>query len=264
MNVARIQEMAETGNLEGAHDALDSLLAMGPHNLEALKLRARLHEVAGRFHQEAKMWEKVAQVARDDEDLLEYLVRRQVEDRENFYFTDTLPGGGKRFLAFPRRMVRSAAVGLAGCLAFLTFARLGQSYTFLLQPVVMLGCFFALVMTPWVAIIWSYARSIRHVSVANDGVAVATRFKTHNLSRDDVEHIYMAHDDRRRSWKLSLVVVTKDKNSPCVEIDFNESTTSIRARSYFVKELARFYGEPEYIARPTLKSQLQGRRVIQA
>src|SRR5947208_1480115 len=112
MNVARIQQLAESGDIEGAHSALDSLLAMGPQNLEALKLRARLHEVAGRFNEEAKMWEKVAQIARDDDDLLDYLLRRQTEDRENFYFTDTLPGGGKRFLAFPRRMVRAATIGL--------------------------------------------------------------------------------------------------------------------------------------------------------
>lgn len=264
MNVARIQKMAETGDLQGAHDALDTLLTMGPHNLEALKLRARLHEVAGRFHQEALLWEKVAQISRDDEDLLDYLVRRQTEDRENFYFTDTLPGGGKRFLAFPRRMVRSASIGLIGCLTFLTVARLGQVYAFLLHPVTMLTSFFVLVMAPWLGIIWSYARSIRHVSVTVEGVSVATRFKTHLLPRQEIDGVYMVHDDRRDTWKLSMVLITKDKNLPCVEIDFNENSTSIRARSYFAKELHRYYGEPEYCGKADLKSKLQGRRVIQA
>ena len=264
MNVARIQEMAETGDLQGAHDALDSLLSMGPHNLEALKLRARLHEVAGRFHLEAQLWEKVAQIARDDNDLLDYLVRRQTEDRENFYFTDTLPGGGKRFLAFPRRMVRSASVGLIGCLTFLTVARLGQVYTFLLHPVAMLGSFFVLVMAPWIGIIWSYAKSIRHVSVTSEGVTVATRFKTHFLPRGEIERVCMVHDDRKDTWRLSLVLVTKDKKLPCVEIDFNENSTSLRARSYFAKELHRYFGEPEYCGKPDVKPQLQGRKVIQA
>lgn len=264
MNVARIQQIAETGDLQGAHDALDSLLSMGPHNLEALKLRARLHEVAGRFHQEALLWEKVAQIARDDEDLLDYLVRRQTEDRENFYFTDTLPGGGKRFLAFPRRMVRSASVGLIGCLTFLTVARLGQAYPFLLHPAVMLGSFLLLVMAPWCGIIWSYTKSIRHVTVNNDGVSVAARFKTHLLPRSEVESLYMVHDDRKNTWKLSLVIVTKDIKMPCVEIDFNENSTSIRARSYFVKELHRFYGEPQYVSKETLKPLINGRKVVQA
>ena len=61
-NVAEIINIAESGDLTGAHQALDGLLGMGPNNVEALKLRARLFEVAGRFQQEAKIWEQVAKV----------------------------------------------------------------------------------------------------------------------------------------------------------------------------------------------------------
>lgn len=264
MNVAAIQQKAEAGDLRGAQDALDVLLEMGPNNLEALKLRARLHQVAGRFQQEAQMWEKISQVARDDEDLFDYLLRRQNEDRENFYFTDSLPGGGKRFLAYPRRMIRAATFGLLGCLTFLTMARLGQRFPILNHPVIMLGSFFAMVLGPWLGIMWSYSRSIRHVAVGMDGVEIATRFKVHKIPRTAVEKVYMVHDDRKTSWQLSLVVTTNDQTLPCFDIDFNENSTPIRARTHFVKELARFYGEPEYLAKGDMISILKDRKVIKA
>ena len=210
------------------------------------------------------MWEKVSQVARDDDDLFEFLLARQNEDRENFYFTDALPGGGKRFLAYPRRMIRSATYGLVGCLTFLTMARLGLRFSILNHPVVMLGSFGGMVLLPWLSIMWTYGRSIRHMAVAMDGIEMATRFKVHTIPRNMVDKVYVVHEDHKDTWKLTLVVTTKDQSQPCFEVDFNEKTTSIRARSYFVRELCKFYGEPEYLAKALVTPILKDRKLIKA
>jgi hypothetical protein len=264
MNVQAIQLKAEAGDLKGAHDALDSLLEMGPNNLEALKLRARLHEVAGRFHEEAQIWEKVARIDREDEELFDYLLRRQNEDRENFYFTDSLPSGGKRFLAYPRRMIRSAVFGLIGCLGFLTLARLGIRFPILNHPVAMLGSFGLMVIAPWVAIMWSYGRSIRYITIGMEGLEVATRFKIHKIPRNQIHKVVLTLDDLKSQWQLNLVVTTVDQSIPNVSIDFNEKTTSIRARSYFLRELTRFCGEAEYSSMPEISSFLKDRKLIKA
>jgi hypothetical protein len=261
-NVAEIIDIAEAGDLAGAHQALDGLLSMGPNNLEALKLRARLFEVAGRFQQEAKIWEQVAKIDRDDPDLSDYINRRQGEDRENFYFTDALPGGGRRFIAFPRRMVRAASIGLAGCLLFLGMARLATIYPVLNHPIAMLGSFAALVISPWIAILISYARSLRYINVTKDGMEIATRFRTHRLPWSAVEHVYLAQDDRHETYRLSLVVLPRDAANSYFEMDFNENTTPIRARSYLVREIINAWGEPHYIARKSVNT--AGRRTIKA
>lgn len=261
-NVAEIQNIAEAGDLAGAHTALDALLAMGPRNIEALKLRARLFEVAGRFQEESRIWDQIAKVDREDTDLNHYIIRRQTEDRENFYFTDAIPGGGKRFIAFPRRMVRAATVGLVGCFLFLVIARLSQSYPFLNHPVLMLSAFGFFVVAPWLAILASYAKSIRHVSVTKDSIEVATRFKTHRMPWTGVESVYLAQDDRHDTYQLTLLVINRDKDEPLFELDFNESTTPIRARSYLVKEIMTAWGEPNYVARKSIDT--TGRRLIKA
>jgi hypothetical protein len=261
-NVAEIINIAEAGDLSGAHQALDGLLSMGPNNIEALKLRARLFEVSGQFQQEAKIWEQVAKIDRDDTDLSDYINRRQTEDRENFYFTDTLPGGGKRFMAFPRRMVRAASIGLIGCLLFLGMARLASIYPLLNHPVVMLGSFAALVIAPWISILISYTRSLRYINVTKDGMEIATRFRTHRLPWSNVEHVYLAQDDRHETYRLSLVVIPRDTSHHYFEMEFNENTTPIRARSYLVREIINSWGEPNYASRRAVKT--EGRRTIRA
>jgi hypothetical protein len=266
MNVAAIKLKAESGDLPGAHAALDALLELGPSNLEALKLRARLHQVTGRFLQEAQMWEKVAQIAKTDDDLIDYLVRRQSEDRENFYFTDALPNGGKRFLAFPKKMLMAATLGLLGCLAFFTVARVSQVVPFLGHPVAMLASFFLLVVAPFVSIIWCYARSLKHIAMSLEGLEVATRIRTHRFPRAGVDKVFVVHDDRDDAWQLRIIITSKPQASKTladyIEVDFDEGTTPIQARSYFIRELTRFFGEPSYVSRIEIQERLRGLRAL--
>jgi hypothetical protein len=261
-NIAQILSIAEAGDLAGAHTALDSLLSMGPQNIEALKLRARLLEVAGRFQMEAKVWTQVAKIDRDDADLLQYVARRQSEDRENFYFTDEIPNGGKKFYAFPRQMVRHATIGLVGCLLFLAIARLSPVYPVLNQPIIMLSSFALLVISPWIAILVTYLKSLRFISVTKDGLEICTRFKTHHFQWSAVEQVYLAQDSRHDTYQLSLVVVSREPAGPCFELNFNEESTSIRARSYLVREITGAWGEPVYADRKSIDT--QSRRKISA
>jgi hypothetical protein len=261
-NVAQIQSIAESGDLNSAHQALDGLLEMGPRNVEALKLRARLYEVSGQFQQEAKIWDQIARIDRDDTDLTDYIARRQHEDRENFYFTDALPGGGKRFVAFPRRMVRAAATGLIGCVIFLVMARLAGVWPVLNQPVIMLASFALLVISPWFAILASYARSLRYVTISKEGLEIATRFKVHKMPWASVDRVILAQDDRHDTYRLSLVVMAKDDGQFNFELDFNENTTPIRARSYFVREIMHTWGEPTYASRKSIDT--SGRTTLKA
>lgn len=259
-NVAEIQSIAESGDLSEAHSALDALLAMGPRNVEALKLRARLYEVAGRFQLEAKVWEQVSKIDREDDDLTQYILRRQNEDRENFYFTDSLPGGGKRFIAFPRKVVRSVGIGLVGCLLFMGMARLSTVYPSLNHPLIITGSFALFVVTPWLGILRSFIRSLRHMSVTKTGLELVIPFRTYRMSWSDVEQVYLAQDDRHDTFQLSLLVVSKDPSIPTIELDFNENTTPIRARSYFVREIMNSWGEPQYTARKSINT--DGRKML--
>lgn len=261
-NVAEIQTIAESGDLSSAHTALDALLAMGPRNIEALKLRARLYEVSGRFQLEAKVWDQISRIDRDDDDLTQYIIRRQSEDRENFYFTDSLPGGGKRFIAFPRKVVRSAMIGLMGCMMFMVLARLSPTYPTLNHPLIMVSSFAFFVIAPWIGILTSYVRSLRHVSVTKSGIEIVTPFRKHSLAWSDVDQVYLAQDDRHDTFRLSLLVVSREPSIPTLELDFNENTTPIRARSYFVKEIMNAWGEPNYISRKSVD--ISGRKTIKA
>lgn len=253
-NVAEIQSIAESGDLHSAHQALDGLLEMGPRNIEALKLRARLFEVSGQFQQEAKIWDQIARIDRDDVDLSEYVSRRQHEDRENFYFTDALPGGGKRFIAYPRRMIRAGAAGIMGCALFLVMARLATVWPILNSPIIMLSSFALLVISPWFAIVHSYIRSLRYVTITKEGLEIGSRFKVHKLPWSSVDKVILAQDDRHETYRLSMVVLAKTDDLFNVEIDFNENTTSIRARSYFVREVIHTWGEPSYGSRKTVST----------
>jgi hypothetical protein len=261
-NVAEIQNIAESGDLSGAHNALDALLTMGPRNIEALKLRARLYEVSGRFQLEAKVWDQISRIDREDDDLTQYVIRRQSEDSENFYFTDSLPGGGKRFIAFPRKVVRAAMIGLMGCMMFMVLARLSPTYPTLNHPLIMVSSFVFFVIAPWIAILTNYIKSLRHVSVTKAGLEIVTPFKKHSLAWTDVEQVYLAQDDSHDTFRLSLVVLSREPTIPTFELDFNENTTPIRARSYLVKEIMTAWGEPLYISRKSVDT--SGRKTIKA
>lgn len=259
MHVKQIREIVDQGKADEAHAALDQLLALGPSNTEALKLRAQLHEFEGRFADEARVWDRVAQIDREDPDAQTFHLRKQVEDREHFYFTDDIPGGGRKFMAYPRHLVNTSALGLMGCIAFLLSTRLAVQYPVINDPVVMLGLFGFFVMLPWVSIVASYFTAIKAIAISPNGFSVSTRIRAHAFAWPDVEKVCLARSIRRDRYRLTLVVIPKDRSLSPVEIDLNQGSTAIRARSYLVKEITRVFAEPEYTTREALG--LDGRKV---
>ena len=252
LHVKQITEIVDAGQTDEAHEALDELLALGPHNTEALKLKARLFAYEGRFGLEHRTWDRIASIDPEDEDAVLQLWNRQVEEREHFYFTDDLPGGGRRFMAYPRRLVMMSVLGLSGCLAFLLVTRFAGAYPVLGEPLAMLSLFAFFVLSPWIGIIWSYFRSIRSVLLSREGIVVTTRIKDHSYSWGDLDKICMARSvDAKRAW-LSLVVIPKAEGSPVVEIDMRDGSSAIRARSFLIREIGRLFKEPDYERRDTL------------
>lgn len=252
LHVKEIREMIESGGDGEAHEALDQLLSLGPHNTEALKLRASLYEHEGRFADEGRIWDKIAGIDREDPDAVAFLSRRQLEDREHFYFTDDVPGGGRRFMAYPRSLVNNSAIGLVGCIAFLLSTRLAATLPIFADPTVMLGLFGMFVIVPWLAILVVYFRCIRSVTLSPQGITIATRIRSHAFHWTDLDRVCMARSFGRKGAQLSLVLIPKDQGAQTVEIDLLHGSTAIRARSYLVREITRLFSEPEYTRRDAL------------
>jgi hypothetical protein len=252
LHVKQIHDIIESGQTDEAHQALEQLLALGPNNTNALKLLASLYEHEGRFAEEAKVWDRVAVVDKEDPDAVAYLLRRQLEDREHFYFTDDVPGGGRRFMAYPRSLVNNSAIGLVGCVAFLLSTRLAASFPALSDQTVMLGLFGFFVMLPWVSIIFVYCRCIRSVTINTTGVAVSTRLRSRSFAWNDLEKVCLARSATIRGPRLTLIFLPKDQKRIPLEIDLNLGSTAIRARTYLIREIARLFSEPECIRRESL------------
>lgn len=249
MHVKQIRNIIEEGRSEEAHEAIDQLLALGPHNTEALKLRAMLYGRKGRFAEEARTWERIIGIDNEDPDAISYFQMRHLEDREHFYFTDDLPDGGRRFIAYPRHLIRSTFLALGGCLAFLSLTRLTVAFPLLEAPGLLLPLFAVLVIAPWIWTLVSWLRAIHHVSLTRDRIEFATRLKTLWLDWKAIEGIFLAHNTINDSDTLSLVIVPKNRDLPVVEVDLSAGSSSIRARSYLLKEIAAHFGEPVPTAR---------------
>jgi hypothetical protein len=247
MHVKQIKEIIDEGRTDEAHSALEDLLALGPKNTEAMKLRAALYAMEGRFTDEGRIWQKIAEVDNEDADAIVYYTQKQLEDREHFYFTDDVSGGGRKFLAYPRKLVNASIIGLFGCVAFLLASRAALTYPQLSAPAVMLSLFAFLVAMPWVALLVAYFRGIRSISITSKEINISTRLKATVLAWPDVERICIARSGNPENPGLSLVIVPKDKTLPMQSIDLSTKTTCIRARSHFIKEVTRMFSEPEFV-----------------
>jgi tetratricopeptide (TPR) repeat protein len=244
MHVKQIQKIIDEGRTEEAHEALEQLLCLGPHNTEALKLRAMLYGQKGRFAEEARAWERIITIDGEDPDAISYFRLRHLEDREHFYFTDDLPDGGRRFIAYPKSLVRSTFYALGGCLSFLCLSRLAVIYPAMESPAVLMPIFTIFVILPWIWTITAWLRAIRYISLTRERIEFSTRIKTLWLEWKAVQGVYLVHNIEPNSAKLSLVIIPIDPEQPAIDIDLSVESSAIRARSYLLKEVATLYGEP--------------------
>jgi hypothetical protein len=110
-----------------------------------------------------------------------------------------------------------------------------------------------------VAIAAAYLQAIRFVALTSAGVTIKTRLRSKTLPWKDVDSVAMARSMGRRGPGLSLVFLPKDAAATPVEIDLNHGRSTIRARSYLIREITRLHTEPVYAPRETLK--LKGRKI---
>lgn len=237
-HVNTIRKLVDEGDADQAHDALDNLLALGPSNLEALKLRADLFRRVGRLSDESKVWLKIIDVDREDADAINYFYQQQLEDREHFYFTEDLPEGGRRYLAYPKSLVNTSVLGLLGCMTFLVVTRFADLYPVLADPRLLLAMFLVLVASPWIGIIVTFLRAIRYVSISEQGLELASRFRIFRYEWKNLEHLTLAHSANPHDSSLSLVIVPKDANGTVIYLDVGDSSSAIRARTYLIREIA--------------------------
>lgn len=250
-HVQAIKKIVSEGQFQEAHLALEDLLELGPNNLEALKLKAALYEHVGRFEEEEQVWRRIIEIDTQDEDAINFFQRSQLEDREHYYFTDPLPGGGRRFLAYPRALITVSFSGLVGCVAFLMLTRTGgQNLT--QSPAALVSAFLMLVVSPWVLIVYLYLKTIRSINITAAGLEVITRFKTHLYPWNTIQDIYLAHSEDPLAHELRLVVLSQEQLLRPLSIDFGESTSAVRARRHLVHEIRDHYQNIRYETISTL------------
>ncbi|WP_132317073.1 tetratricopeptide repeat protein [Pseudobacteriovorax antillogorgiicola] len=245
-HVNAIEKLIENGHVDEAHESLEELLAIGPNNVQALKLLAALYVHEGRFEDEEKVWRRVFEIDNEDIDAIEYFQKVQLEDREHYYFTDVLPGGGRRFIAYPRSLVNISMIGLVGCVGFLLLTRFSSEQEMMKSPLAVMTCFLVLVISPWVGIIYTWAKSLRTVNVTSSCIEIKTRFKSFRYDWDQLKKISLAHSQNPSDEVLRLVIVPSPEKGPPVTIDFNEDTSSIRARRYLINEIRDFHSKIDY------------------
>ena len=253
LHVKEITALVEEGELEASHDALDNLLALGPGNTAALKLRAKLLGFEGRFTGEAKVWDQVAECDPTDPDVVSFYLQKQVQDREFFYFSDQIKDG-RRFLAYPRGLMYASAYGLLGCLAFLTVTRFANFYPILDETFVLLSLFCLSVMGPWTWIIITFMRGLRDITITKDAITVASRVCKTRLKWEDLRQVSLVRSHIKGESYLSLVLQPNNPELAELHLDLTESTTHLRARQQFVHEVLRHSGEPHYISADQLAS----------
>lgn len=259
-HVAQIKKMVEEEQIVEAYQALDSLLVLGPKNTEALKLCARLKEHEGRFEEAEQVWLRLAEIDPEDEETVEVFLRRHYEDREHFFFTDDLPSGERRFLAYPRGMINASAFGLIGSLVFLVVSKILESKPGLSQPTVLIGLFSILVLVPWAAIVVAYFRSMKFVAVGRDSIEVATRLRLHRYQWTNLARVQITYPTSYEKDGLALVLVPQDESEPVIEINLAEQTTAVRARSHFLREIRRVFHQIEHISEKPILA--PGRKVV--
>ncbi len=250
-HVKAIRQQIESGQSDEALVSLENLLSLGPSNTEALKLQASIFHSMGRFNDEHKIWQRVLQVDRQDEEAIGYFLKQQQEDREHFYFTDDLTDGGRRFIVYPKSLVTTSAVGLIGCLSFLIVSRLAAGVTLFQDDRLVLGIFVALVILPWAGIIAAYLRSLRHIDITASYLEFNTRLKKHRWKWDEISSIEVAMKNPLEPDSLSLRITPSNEQAPRLQIDLSNHGSALRARRHFVRDISKYFPSLQYIIAST-------------
>ena len=234
--VQKIEALVDENQNVAAHAALDEILALGPNNFAALKLRARLFRDSGRFLDESKVWQKIAVVDTTDEDYEKFLLSRRVDEREYIFFTQDIPTEGRRFLTLSKSVVKSALIGLMGSIVFLSFSHVAQVKTQFLTLFNLLLCFTVFVVVPWGWIIRSFLFTLRSITIGDTKIHFRNFLKTFTLERENCRSIDLTFDNKDR-----LLLIFSTVNGPSIAVDFREYFSPIRSRTFFLRDLQKLH-----------------------
>ena len=226
---------------------INEVLELGPKNLQALKFKALIYGLRGMFTLEKKIWKKVAEIDPADSSALHYFYRAFIEEKEYEYFTDTLPSGGRRYLANPRAMVNPSFVGLIGCTSFLLLSNLARTHLILATPLVSMSLFMLLVIGPWLYIIWTFMHTLKDVIISPAGITVRSRLKSYRFLWSEVEDAYIVAESPYASMEILLILKLRDRQHEPIAITIGENAT-VRAPSFLVADLVTFFRKPKHTA----------------
>lgn len=239
-HVNAIRKDIEEGNTAGAFEALEDLLQVGPNNIGALKLQALLCNAEGRFRDEAKIWDRITEIDNEDEDAVLYYQAQQMEDRELFYFTEDLAGGGRRYLAYPRAVFTTTLVALFGSMSFwfaqVAVTKLSAPW----QVPAIYSAFLLLVVVPVLFWLVSFLRALKYIDLTDKGIMIRGQIKAIQIPWTDIEHACLQYGEDPNRPDLRLSIIPKTANAPRILIDMNDSSSSVRARTYLLTEIERY------------------------
>lgn len=248
MHVPQIAELIESGHPAEAEKALENLLALGPHNTSALKLKAKLHEFKGELEKEVETWKKIHEIDIEDRDAYAFFQLKSIEEQEHQFFTDVLADGSHRILVYQRGLILPKVVGFFGSLFFI----IATNYYIkpnpaLMNPVVLIGLFTLTVAAPVIWAIYKFFTTTFYYTLSKEKLVVATRIKSKSYRWNDFEKIVLSRTGGMDESNLSIIFIPKDKSLTTLEIDFSKRTTCIRSRHAFLKELSYYFKKPEIL-----------------
>lgn len=240
-HVSAVRDLLNEGKSEEAEDALENLLALGPSNIEALKIKAAILGKKGQLAEEAETWLKISQIDGEDPDAHDFLLRLQLEERERYFFTEIVKDEGRRFFAYPKKLFHISVAGLVGCVAFL-FISSAPSFEGQLTPeslAVITGSFFLLVVCPWLAILYLYFKSLKTLTVSKAGVEITTRLKSLSYAWNELEAVHIIYGALADGSNVRLVLVPTGDKEPRIEIDLSAETSALKAKNQLIHELQK-------------------------
>lgn len=258
--LTKVKTLINEGKLLEAQLALELFLSFGPNNLQALKLKALLYSQKGLFQKEYETWVQIANLAPEDLDTHDYFDLHFLEEKEKFYFTDVVPGGGRRFLLHPRALLEACAAGFVSCLIFLLVGQLPLLSYFLAIPRVSFLFITLFVVLPWIGILHAYLKMPGDVWVTSRGFAMSTRLKKMEFPWHTVSEILVVHTPLKHSFSLEVLVIPKEKSRAPLRIDISRDRSIVKARRFFLAEILNHYPNVTYKAQ--IPERLRGENFI--
>lgn len=236
MRVDKAKEAVMQGDIAGAHEYLDMLLGIAPSNIEALKLKAALLRLEGKHEVEHELWRRVHDLDSNDRDSLSYMLRRQREERELCYFTDTLPTG-RKFLAYPKSVAAATVIGFLGSMFFLLLSYAVGTQKFFSNKTFVLVLFCLCVIVPWLLIIYRYLTSLVYIAVTDKEIGIRSRLRYLKMRWQDISKVYLAHN--HDSSSLDVVIIPMDKLHPIIKINVTDGISSLCAKTFLIAEIKK-------------------------